>query len=290
MENFGATYKMIRKNKGFTMKEAAAGVVSTQSLAKFEKGETSISVNNLNGLLNNILVSWKELMNFHNGNNLDSLDTFDMKMQPIIYSNDYYRIEKEVNKLLENYEKHGQIKDYHAASLLQFVYYNLIEKETPTEGTESISNYLKQIDQWYQYENYLFASALTRLPEEEVKLYYKRVSKYFKKRKDRGLEDSKLVLELYYLTLSRFLHDRNLEESVKVVNHFEELVDVRNDPTFLFPSIILKHKKGSLRILQGDSEGGAQEIKDCIHALELIGGYQGVINSMDLSQYLGHDL
>ncbi|MDT2834396.1 helix-turn-helix transcriptional regulator [Vagococcus carniphilus] len=286
MENFGETFKNIRTDKGFSLVDAARGIVSTQFLSKFEKGEANITVNKLNGVLNNIFVSWAEFMKIHDGDNLDSVLSFSNKLNEIIFANNYYELDKQTQRLLESYTETGAVKDLHLATMIQGIYFPIIEKEMVQENIKKVSEHLRQIDDWYSYENFLFGSMVNNLTDEEIKVYYKRVVRYFLKRQELGLEYDTLTVELYYTLLSRYVKDKNIDSANEIVNYFEKHVDTRSDPQYLFGNIILKHKMGILHMLQGDREKGEEEVRDTIKALELVGGYDGVINNMfkDLQQ------
>lgn len=288
MENFGKTFKMIRCNKGFSLVEAARGVVSTQFLSKFEKGEADITVNKLNGLLNNILISWSEFMNYHDGNNLDQLDTLAAKLVEIIFSNDHYELDKQAENHMNLYKENGTIKDLHLAIMIKGVYYPHIGKKLSEEDIQIVSDFLKKIDDWYYYENFLFGSMVNNLPKEEIIMYYKRVAKYFEKRKKMGLDNDPVTMELYYTLFSRFVNDGSIELAQEIYDYFETRIDIKKEPNYLFGNFIMKHKKGILKIKQGYQDEGIKEVKDTIKALELVGGYEGTINSMfkDLQETL----
>lgn len=56
--NFGATFKRLREERGFSLKEAAGDAVTPQFLSKWEKGQSNISLTNLSSVLENIGIDW----------------------------------------------------------------------------------------------------------------------------------------------------------------------------------------------------------------------------------------
>lgn len=288
MENFGETFNNIRTDKGFSLVDAARGVVSTQFLSKFEKGDADITVNKLNGVLNNILVSWSEFMNYHDGNNLDSLHTLTTKLVETIYTNDHYELDKVTEERMNLYRQNGSVRDLHLAIMLKGIYYPHIGKRLSQEDIQIVSDFLKKIDNWYFYENFVFGSMVNNLPKEEIVMYYKRVAKYFDKRKKMGLDNDPVTMELYYSLFSRFVNDGSLDLAVEIYDYFEDRIDIKKEPSYLFGNIIMKEKMGILKIKQGYKDEGIKEVKDAIKALELIGGYEGAMNNMfkDLQETL----
>ena len=46
MEYFGDTFRLLRKERGFTLKTMSEGIISFSYLSKFEKGESDITLHN----------------------------------------------------------------------------------------------------------------------------------------------------------------------------------------------------------------------------------------------------
>lgn len=171
-KNYGETFRKIRKSKGFTVKEVTDGIVSPQFLNKFEKGDSKITVDNLTLLLNRIFMSWKEFMQIHDGNTLDQLEKFSNVANQLIYSKKYYELDQLAKQFEKAYESDGFAKDLHLSLIIKAGFYYNINKTISDQDIKSIRKHLQQIDNWYEYENFIFGSFIHFFPAEDVMLYY----------------------------------------------------------------------------------------------------------------------
>ncbi|MGY3750907.1 helix-turn-helix domain-containing protein [Vagococcus acidifermentans] len=67
---------MLRKSKGFTMKEVAGGIVSTHFLSDFERGKSDISLANFIKLLSRINLSFEEISHAHESDSFAEVEIF----------------------------------------------------------------------------------------------------------------------------------------------------------------------------------------------------------------------
>lgn len=288
MEDYGETFRKIRIDKGYSLKETAEGIVSTQFLSKFEKGESSITVPKLNDLLNKILVSWKEFMRLHNGNNLDSVNRKTGEVGHFIYSNNFYELDKIGKYYDELYRDSQSNKDLHMSLIIKASYYANIDKEITQDKLMIIRDYLKSVDQWCDYENYLFGSFIQYLSDDDIMLHYRRVARNFEKNQKDFADLSMENIQLVSFIISHFVNQRKLDLALEVLDHLGAYMLKENDPVHMFYKLIFKSKISIIKILQGEVEQGKSEIEGYMRALELIGGYPVLVNNMfkDLQQAL----
>ncbi|MDT2739246.1 helix-turn-helix domain-containing protein [Enterococcus canintestini] len=287
-KNYGETFRKIRKSKGFTVKEVTDGIVSPQFLNKFEKGDSKITVDNLTLLLNRIFMSWKEFMQIHDGNTLDQLEKFSNVANQLIYSKKYYELDQLAKQFEKAYESDGFAKDLHLSLIIKAGFYYNINKTISDQDIKSIRKHLQQIDNWYEYENFIFGSFIHFLPAEDVMLYYKRVARNFERQRKEHIDDRPETVQLITFIVSFFVDRRRLDLAQEVINESREYMEVDDDPTDLFYRVIYKSKVALIKILQGNVAEGKAECEGCIQALKLIGNYPTTINSLfiDLNKAL----
>ncbi|WP_303754196.1 Rgg/GadR/MutR family transcriptional regulator [Enterococcus sp. S86.2] len=287
-KNYGETFRKIRKSKGFTVKEVTDGIVSPQFLNKFEKGDSKITVDNLTLLLNRIFMSWKEFMQIHDGNTLDQLEKFSNVANQLIYSKKYYELDQLAKQFEKAYESDGFAKDLHLSLIIKAGFYYNINKTISDQDIKSIRKHLQQIDNWYEYENFIFGSFIHFLPAEDVMLYYKRVARNFERQRKEHIDDRPETVQLITFIVSFFVDRRRLDLAQEVINESREYMEVDDDPTDLFYRVIYKSKVALIKILQGNVAEGKAECEGYIQALKLIGNYPTTINSLfiDLNKAL----
>lgn len=71
--SYGAAFKKLREERGLTIKATAQDIVSPQFLSKFEKEDSSISLENFNKLLIRIGVTWKDFFEIYQGESIEFL-------------------------------------------------------------------------------------------------------------------------------------------------------------------------------------------------------------------------
>lgn len=64
LKDVGTTFRILRKERGFTLKEMSEGIVSFSYLSKFEKGENRISLTNFTQLAQRLNMTVDEILYF----------------------------------------------------------------------------------------------------------------------------------------------------------------------------------------------------------------------------------
>ncbi|MFT9147097.1 MAG: helix-turn-helix domain-containing protein [Oenococcus sp.] len=157
----GQTFKRLRLDKHFTMKEVAAGEVSRSFVYKFEQGEYDISVSKLLFLLNRIGVSFDELMIA--ANNYENYeDSFFVNLFLAIES-------KNQKKLAELAEL-----NHHGSSLTEQLVYSLAVLFLDTNGDSGkkdeaafIFHYLTSVATWTRFELQVFNYVMPYITSDE---------------------------------------------------------------------------------------------------------------------------
>lgn len=160
----GITFKHIRENRGFSMKEAAAGVVTPQFLSRFEKGDTNISQQNFEGLLGNIGIDYRSFEKVRNRLYPDKLTEVQLKVSDLVYKRNYAEALSIVRKPIDD----PTIPEYsilaHKAVTMAGVA-NVLGEEVLTDKEKQEISYIKQrlvdIETWDIIEINVYAQLLT---------------------------------------------------------------------------------------------------------------------------------
>lgn len=177
MNDYGNTFRTFRKNKGYTLKQVASGIVSVSFLSKFERGDSDISFSMMVKLLERIMVTYEEFYFLHNKENTNAIDDFFNQAEKAYAERDVRAINRLKNQAIKNYQS-SNLAPFQCNVLLLEVYRSMIELETPDfedESLEQLTNYLFDIETWGYYELCLYNSTLFLLPPESTIFFSKSI-------------------------------------------------------------------------------------------------------------------
>lgn len=277
---YGLTFKYFREIKGFTMKETAEGIMSTQALRNFETGVSDTTLGNFLSLLERIFVTWHEFIAFHDEHFLDQLDNFDKEVNQMLHNKEYYELKMLGKKMATRYEETNSVIHFHFYILIKAAVFLAGYGDKPTlEEINSIKNHLKQIPTWSSYEQYLFGSFLFFLTVEEVNAFHKTALR--KVATDLNFEETATNSPVLLIVniLSFYIKKEKFSEAKQFIQYSESFLNRSNVPSNLFQKILYKFQKGIVLIVFNDPKG-IQACQSCIDALGEIGDYRGTINNL----------
>lgn len=170
MENYGATFRTFRKNKEYTLKHVANGIVSVSFLSKFERGNSDISFSVMIELLERMTVTYEEFYFMHHAGKSNAIEEFFNTAGKAYVDRDVSTIDSLKKKELEKFQRTNHIP-YHCNVLLLEVYKSMIlykEPDVADDSLQLLTNYLFDIEVWGYYELSLYNSTLFLLPAETV--------------------------------------------------------------------------------------------------------------------------
>lgn len=279
MTHHGSVFKQFRQNRGFTQKAAAKGIVSPQFLAKFENGESDITFTNLNKLLQRIFVSWREYIRKCDCSQIDQLDLFDATINQLLFQKNFYSMKKMKQKYELLYQSE-HINVYQHFSILIDVVLSLAEISPSLSENRLLilKNHLLTIENWGDYENFLFGSLIYFFSVDEVKLYCPRLLKKMAKNSTRIEDAANCPLSMKLNIISFYIRNKEYYEAKQWIDTAtKELIP--NDPDNLFEKIMLQYKSGIIAIYLGD-DSGIKHCEQCIQIFDLIDDYEVIVNSM----------
>lgn len=170
MQSFGHSFRTIRKNKGYTLKHVASGIISISFLSKFERGDSDISLSTFIDLLDRIMITYEEFYSFHHSGKSNVIEAFFNRAEKAYIHRDLKTIEEMKMQALKSYQQTNH-SPYHCNTLLLDVYKSIIQNEhfsVTNESLHVLTNYFFDIESWGYYELCLYNSTLFLLPTELV--------------------------------------------------------------------------------------------------------------------------
>lgn len=170
MDDLGPLMRVLRKERGFTLKTLSEGIVSFSYLSKFENGESQISLNNFIRLAQRLNLTVDEILYFNQIKMNDYTDFYQKIsvahiQQDVAKLKDYFA---EENKLYQNH----QIKfhQYNAVMIAAVIKDLEDDFQIPAEDVQELVDYLMACSSWTSYEIGLFGNSLSLFTDELLML------------------------------------------------------------------------------------------------------------------------
>ncbi|QBO35963.1 Rgg/GadR/MutR family transcriptional regulator [Periweissella cryptocerci] len=170
LKNYGSYFRELRQEKGFTMAQIAEGVTSESFLSKFERGQSSISIELLLPLLEHINVKFDEFAALAGIPANNYFYTFVDKISELaatLTTLNVSILERISEQELAYWDAGGKLYHQHLAIIAQVA---LVAKENtnhfPSTLAQSVVDYLFDVQTWNQYELTLFTNTVRVLPEK----------------------------------------------------------------------------------------------------------------------------
>lgn len=166
MDDLGPLMRVLRKERGFTLKSLSEGIISFSYLSKFENGESQISITNFIRLAQRLNLTVDEILYF-NQIKMNDYTEFFQKISIAHVHQDVAKLKKyfaEENKLYEDY----QIKFHqYNAVMIGAVIKDLEDNfQIPAEDVQELVDYLMVCSSWTSYEIGLFGNSLSLFTDD----------------------------------------------------------------------------------------------------------------------------
>lgn len=215
-QTYGAAFKYLRESRGMTIKKTAEDIVSPQFLSRFEKDNSSISLENFSRLLTRLGITWNDFFKVyrgesteyllqhlynalnHSANDIDILEAarkkpaFDFKDNPVfntltadairVYSNAAYEFDWDVS-----------------------------------EEQKRLSDYLNQTDTWGEVERSLYQLILQTLPTEMVAYRGQELCNSLKNDLSLSMEEKREIVETLLETLRYLSREKKNREVERLI-------------------------------------------------------------------------
>lgn len=300
----GALFRQLRTDRGLSLQKVSDEMNSLSFISKFEKGESNISLNRLEHLLENINVTMEEFLYLRSLNQQKKLQKIQTYMTSPIFlmldkilcaSSEEERGEglENLQQTYKNYQQileelkqyHGKWKEFlviYTEVLIEICEVNSMHVNQPVDEnlsgvveslfeklyqkTRPIIRYLYQVENWSVFEVMLFRAMQFAFPVETVhQLLPIAVSRTEKEHQLPIMRETRT--KLLFSSFSVFINFRKFSWAQEVLVMLEEkLLDEDN----LSDSTQLLFFKGWYEIIAGDYEGGLKRCRQAISIYRIL--------------------
>ncbi|MBL1224285.1 Rgg family transcriptional regulator [Enterococcus sp. BWR-S5] len=255
MEQLGQVFKEIRERKGFKVAETAEGIVTPQFLRKFERGDSNISLSNYVLLLNRMNTSVEEFIYEWPGETVDSwLREVEHDLDVVGHSGNSLVFKQLIGRYEELFEKTKEQRFYHLTIISKNLYNKIFSGSLDADIT-IITTYLKEVDEWGQYEFFL---AIYGLMPFEVEELFLRTLQVFRRKMDKHIVLRHQVTDFLLHVAAHFITINQLEYADKILLAYKNSEPVKKDLYDLPFDTYAEFLMGLLLIKQEDPAGIAR--------------------------------
>jgi HTH-type transcriptional regulator, SHP2-responsive activator len=279
MNNYGATLRVIRKQKGLSMKELSDGICSVSFLSKFEREDSDITLGLFTRILEKLMMSIDEFLYIHNNYQTNLLEQF-FKDVSIAYNKRDSAKLKALKELEMKKWQQLQVNTYYYNVLLIQVYEMIVDRkaldgDVKEEDIRLLSEYLFRVEVWGYYEFMLYNATLLFLqPAMVVQLSrtaYDKSNRYRNYKKVNDVIITIMMNTIVYLLGPVNHFNRKLESQAEVIEFFSYLETLAMPETHLFERVSLLYLHGSFELKSGNEDVGLAKFQQAIQILTDLG-------------------
>ncbi|HEM5985012.1 TPA: helix-turn-helix transcriptional regulator [Streptococcus suis] len=287
----GKVFKHLRENRGLSLKEAAADIVTPQFLGRFEKGQSSLSIDNFFPLLNNIGVNLEEWGNVYQELFPSEFTKRQIEVINLVHKEQYAQSVKLVNQPLDEnipyywVVAHRVVTKVGAANMLGESFLT----ETDWKEIEFVKTKLIELEVWGKIEYNVYAQLLVYFNDEFVLFKLKQLINNLKSGEDggynhffQGIEYLFLVLKASLEHLSKKGYYDEVEECAKDIIGVMEVTPQLG--TYFLEAIDINMRR-AYNLLRQDNVAGVELSQEIIQTLSQ---FQKLCNSFNVNKRQEH--
>ena len=266
----GQIMKMIRQSKKLTLKETTGGEFSESQLARFEKGETELTVDKFFIILKRTNTYLDEYQHIYNSY-LDTDEMFFQKRLTEAYSKKDNKTIKEIYNFWVKQEQNDPTNKYNTINkiVVKVVLAMSQKSKALEEDIVFLMDYLDRVEEWGRYEIWIFGNCLRYFDDSSLKYYGKYILGKTNFYHTIHL-NQQMVIRTFLNIIDTWLRRGNLAQAYIYIQHTKDL-HIKID--FFYEKIILKYHEGHYSYLQGN-EKGRETMRKCAQHIEFYGYLQ----------------
>lgn len=265
--DLGELYKELRVARGIKLKDVANENLSISQLSKFENGQSMLSADRLFTAIEGINMSFAEFG--HAYNNYEDREFFKLGRK-IACLHSQQDIEGLKQILLSLEEKDPTLYNQLNILVVKESIYSLDKSyQIEDEEIEKLTKYLYEIEEWTEYELYLFGNTLSLLSDSDLVF----LGKEFVKR-DRLYHSISTHLNSAKLTLLNLISVLIERRMFYYVTYFVDILESYLSYQDMFAITCLNFFKLLLTYFDADQEMDYQVLEDYIVKVRELGNIQ----------------
>ena len=272
---YGKTLRMIRQQKGITLKELANNICSVSFLSKFERGDSDITLSLMTKLLEKLMMNFDEFLFIHNDYQPDQLEQFFKTAGAAFLSRDVKKLKQLKETVLNNWKQYS-VETYHYNALLLEIYESIIDPEYTIDGLKEyniqlLSDYLFRVEVWGYYELKLYSGTMLLLEPDMVIMLSRTAYEKSARFKDYKKVSEAITAVLFNTVIFLLGSVTRFHEKFTYQQEFKEFISylekVALPESNLMERNYLLELKGAYDIRIGNKEEGIAKIKKAIRIL-----------------------
>lgn len=283
MDGFGETFRILRKERNFTLKTMSQGIISFSYLSKFEKGESDITLNTFIQLIKRLNMTLDEFLFFNKIRTTSYSELFQL-ISVAYMENNKIKLKGYLKKEKELYDKTGII--YHKcnsimiAAIIQDIDNTFL---VPQSDINFLVNYMVKCSFWTTYEVSLLGNTLTFFPEELLFILLSEIKKRLVEYKvtNRNTRDLIALIENACIILIR----KNKIEEAKTLSSF---LDIYLDPSYFFEKTRKLFIDGIILLSEGKRSDGIEKSTYAIKIMNILNPSFADSHKVELNSFLSN--
>lgn len=265
MVDLGEIFKHFRESKGMSLRDIAGNNLSASQISRFERGLSSLNVQAFYSCLKNMNVSLNEFELIYRNYNQDDNIVFTSQISEAYLEGNITKLEQMLVKLSS---QETMIAQLNAIVVKTAIFVCDPSKKISQKDIEFLSDYLFSIEEWGNYELWLFGNALFILSPEYLYLLGSEVinrTHFYK-----TSEENKRRVDITILNIvSALLEVDELAYSLKFLNYLNEITIPETE---VYIKMYHKYVKLLYAYKIGDKES-VIELNRLVSALEILECY-----------------
>lgn len=272
---YGKTLRMIRHQKGITLKQLAEGVCSVSFLSKFERGDSDITLGLMTKLLEKLMMNFDEFLFIHHDYQPDQLEQFFNAARTAYFNRDVNQLKKLKNTALNKWQQYS-VETYYFNALLLEIYESIVDSNYKVEGIKEydislLSDYLFRVEVWGYYELAIYNGTLLLLEADMVIMLSRTAYEKSARFKDYRRVNEAITSVLFNTIIFLLGPVNRFQEAFTYQKEFMEFISYLEKIALPESNLIerkhLLELKGAYEIRIGNKEQGIAKIRKAIQFL-----------------------
>lgn len=264
MMSLGELYRELRMTRGLKLKDVAGQKLSVSQLSKFENGQSMLTADKLLVAISAIHMSFSEFGHALNHYQESSYFRLGNQLANLQVVGDIEGL-KEVLKNFEADENFDTYNRLMRIDIVSAIYALDPSYEIKEDDKQFLMQYLYSIEQWTEYELYLFGNIMSILSDADLiflgRALAERNEFYL------SLPQHKKAAQLTFINIILALIERNqLYYTTYFMTRLESMINYQD----IFTVVFLTFLKDTLAYLKGETDD-VQPMRECIEMVKKLG-------------------
>lgn len=248
----GESFRVLRKERGYTLKSLSEGIVSFSYLSKYEQGKSDITLSTLILLLKRLNISVDEFLYFNNIRTTTYNDTSTLRTY-LLKETKLYAQTNIINHKCNAVAISALLSDIDPTHIV------------PDENRDFLADYLISCSYWSTYEISLFGNSLQLFSKNYLLNLINEIEKraYEYKITKRNLRD---LIALLLNACFVLLRQQYVPETKLILNKLAVFIE----PDYYLEKSRMFFIEGLILILEGNEIDGIQRAEESIHYIKYI--------------------